>query len=77
MGRQCNSYVQPYSCYELACVLLSAPEVDFPFVCGGWGVGVGDNNPIKVSGRVPLSKYSFSFQTRERGKMLMHQAKVR
>ncbi|XP_037537241.1 tetratricopeptide repeat protein 39C [Nematolebias whitei] len=26
VGRQCNSYVQPYSCYELACVLLSAPE---------------------------------------------------
>ncbi|XP_032421579.1 tetratricopeptide repeat protein 39C-like isoform X2 [Xiphophorus hellerii] len=26
VGRQCNSYVQPYSCYELACVLLNSPE---------------------------------------------------
>ncbi|XP_038159727.1 tetratricopeptide repeat protein 39C-like isoform X2 [Cyprinodon tularosa] len=26
VGRQCNSYVQPYSCYEMACVLLNSPE---------------------------------------------------
>ncbi|MED6232559.1 Tetratricopeptide repeat protein 39C [Ataeniobius toweri] len=26
VGRQCNSYVQPYSCYELGCVLLNSPE---------------------------------------------------
>uniref|UniRef100_A0A3Q2PMD2 Tetratricopeptide repeat domain 39C n=1 Tax=Fundulus heteroclitus TaxID=8078 RepID=A0A3Q2PMD2_FUNHE len=26
VGRQCNSYVQPYSCYELASVLLNSPE---------------------------------------------------
>ncbi|XP_013886231.1 tetratricopeptide repeat protein 39C [Austrofundulus limnaeus] len=26
VGRQSNSYVQPYSCYELASVLLNAPE---------------------------------------------------
>uniref|UniRef100_A0A8C7PSZ6 Tetratricopeptide repeat domain 39C n=1 Tax=Oncorhynchus mykiss TaxID=8022 RepID=A0A8C7PSZ6_ONCMY len=26
-GRQTNSYVQPYSCYELGCVLLAKPEV--------------------------------------------------
>uniref|UniRef100_A0A3P9DIJ2 Tetratricopeptide repeat domain 39C n=1 Tax=Maylandia zebra TaxID=106582 RepID=A0A3P9DIJ2_9CICH len=25
-GRLSNSYVQPYSCYELACVLLNSPE---------------------------------------------------
>ncbi|XP_042178078.1 tetratricopeptide repeat protein 39C-like isoform X2 [Oncorhynchus tshawytscha] len=25
-GRQTNSYVQPYSCYELGCVLLAKPE---------------------------------------------------
>ncbi|KAK6309035.1 hypothetical protein J4Q44_G00204980 [Coregonus suidteri] len=25
-GRQTNSYVQPYSCYELGCVLLAQPE---------------------------------------------------
>lgn len=25
-GRQINSYVQPYSCYELGCVLLARPE---------------------------------------------------
>uniref|UniRef100_A0A8C9VW50 Tetratricopeptide repeat domain 39C n=1 Tax=Scleropages formosus TaxID=113540 RepID=A0A8C9VW50_SCLFO len=25
-GRQTNSYVQPYSCYELGCVLLENPE---------------------------------------------------
>uniref|UniRef100_A0A8C7KG90 Tetratricopeptide repeat domain 39C n=1 Tax=Oncorhynchus kisutch TaxID=8019 RepID=A0A8C7KG90_ONCKI len=27
VGRQNNSYVQPYSCYELGCVLLDSPEV--------------------------------------------------
>lgn len=26
-GRQINSYVQPYSVYELGCVLLAKPEV--------------------------------------------------
>ncbi|XP_035655738.1 tetratricopeptide repeat protein 39C-like [Oncorhynchus keta] len=26
VGRQNNSYVQPYSCYELGCVLLDSPE---------------------------------------------------
>ncbi|XP_030606864.1 tetratricopeptide repeat protein 39C-like isoform X1 [Archocentrus centrarchus] len=26
VGRLSNSYVQPYSCYELACVLLNSPE---------------------------------------------------
>ncbi|XP_035527414.1 tetratricopeptide repeat protein 39C-like isoform X1 [Morone saxatilis] len=26
VGRLSNSYVQPYSCYELACVLLNTPE---------------------------------------------------
>ncbi|XP_037837894.1 tetratricopeptide repeat protein 39C-like isoform X2 [Kryptolebias marmoratus] len=26
VGHQSNSYVQPYSCYELACVLLNSPE---------------------------------------------------
>ncbi|XP_070831177.1 tetratricopeptide repeat protein 39C-like isoform X1 [Chaetodon trifascialis] len=26
VGRLSNSYVQPYSCYELGCVLLNAPE---------------------------------------------------
>lgn len=26
LGRQTNSYVQPYSCYELGCVLLAKPE---------------------------------------------------
>uniref|UniRef100_A0A8C5E765 Tetratricopeptide repeat protein 39C-like n=1 Tax=Gouania willdenowi TaxID=441366 RepID=A0A8C5E765_GOUWI len=26
VGRLSNSYVQPYSCYELGCVLLSSPE---------------------------------------------------
>lgn len=26
-GRMNNSYVQPYSCYELGCVLLAKPEV--------------------------------------------------
>ncbi|XP_030647605.1 tetratricopeptide repeat protein 39C [Chanos chanos] len=26
-GRQNNSYVQPYSCYELGCVLLAKPEM--------------------------------------------------
>lgn len=26
VGRLTNSYVQPYSCYELACVLLNSPE---------------------------------------------------
>ncbi|KAG5850424.1 hypothetical protein ANANG_G00082270 [Anguilla anguilla] len=25
-GRQSNSYVQPYSCYELGCILLESPE---------------------------------------------------
>uniref|UniRef100_A0A3B5BHM6 Tetratricopeptide repeat protein 39C-like n=1 Tax=Stegastes partitus TaxID=144197 RepID=A0A3B5BHM6_9TELE len=27
VGRLSNSYVQPYSCYELGCVLLNSPEV--------------------------------------------------
>ncbi|XP_045543508.1 tetratricopeptide repeat protein 39C isoform X2 [Salmo salar] len=27
-GRQTNSYVQPYSCYELGCVLLAKPELE-------------------------------------------------
>ena len=27
VGRQNNSYVQPYSCYELGCLLLDNPEV--------------------------------------------------
>lgn len=27
VGRLTNSYVQPYSCYELGCVLLNTPEV--------------------------------------------------
>uniref|UniRef100_A0A6Q2YUW7 Tetratricopeptide repeat domain 39C n=1 Tax=Esox lucius TaxID=8010 RepID=A0A6Q2YUW7_ESOLU len=27
VGHQSNSYVQPYSCYELGCVLLDSPEV--------------------------------------------------
>lgn len=26
VGRLSNSYVQPYSCYELGCVLVSSPE---------------------------------------------------
>lgn len=26
-GRQINSYVQPYSVYELGCILLAKPEV--------------------------------------------------
>uniref|UniRef100_A0A3B4TY45 Tetratricopeptide repeat domain 39C n=1 Tax=Seriola dumerili TaxID=41447 RepID=A0A3B4TY45_SERDU len=29
VGRLTNSYVQPYSCYELGCVLLNTPEVSF------------------------------------------------
>lgn len=31
VGRLSNSYVQPYSCYELGCVLLSNPEASFIF----------------------------------------------
>lgn len=31
MGRLSNSYVQPYSCYELGCVLLNTPEASFFF----------------------------------------------
>lgn len=27
VGPLTNSYVQPYSCYELGCVLLNTPEV--------------------------------------------------
>uniref|UniRef100_A0A3B3UEZ3 Tetratricopeptide repeat domain 39C n=1 Tax=Poecilia latipinna TaxID=48699 RepID=A0A3B3UEZ3_9TELE len=34
VGRQCNSYVQPYSCYELACVLLNSPEMKGEFIHG-------------------------------------------
>uniref|UniRef100_A0A8C7MWX7 Tetratricopeptide repeat domain 39C n=1 Tax=Oncorhynchus kisutch TaxID=8019 RepID=A0A8C7MWX7_ONCKI len=30
-GRQTNSYVQPYSCYELGCVLLAKPELVIVF----------------------------------------------
>uniref|UniRef100_A0A3Q1AZ95 Tetratricopeptide repeat domain 39C n=1 Tax=Amphiprion ocellaris TaxID=80972 RepID=A0A3Q1AZ95_AMPOC len=29
VGRLSNSYVQPYSCYELGCVLLNSPEASF------------------------------------------------
>uniref|UniRef100_A0A667ZVG1 Tetratricopeptide repeat domain 39C n=1 Tax=Myripristis murdjan TaxID=586833 RepID=A0A667ZVG1_9TELE len=29
VGRLSNSYVQPYSCYELGCVLLDIPEDDY------------------------------------------------
>lgn len=33
LGRLTNSYVQPYSCYELGCVLLNTPEASgFAFV---------------------------------------------
>ena len=30
-GHQINSYVQPYSVYELGCVLLTKPEVGSAF----------------------------------------------
>lgn len=35
VGRLSNSYVQPYSCYELGCVLLNSPEASclFFFLC--------------------------------------------
>uniref|UniRef100_A0A8C7W9M8 Tetratricopeptide repeat domain 39C n=1 Tax=Oncorhynchus mykiss TaxID=8022 RepID=A0A8C7W9M8_ONCMY len=33
VGRQNNSYVQPYSCYELGCVLLDSPEVSSVNLC--------------------------------------------
>lgn len=32
-GRLSNSYVQPYSCYELGCVLLSNPEASCISAC--------------------------------------------
>lgn len=37
VGGLSNSYVQPYSCYELACVLLNSPEVHL-FLCILWSV---------------------------------------
>ena len=34
VGRLTNSYVQPYSCYELGCVLLNSPEAS----CVWWSL---------------------------------------
>lgn len=66
VGRLSNSYVQPYSCYELGCVLVSSPEASLSFArC--------------ISPQVKRSHdltFLPPFQSVGKGKSLMVQAKV-
>lgn len=66
MGRLSNSYVQPYSCYELGCVLVSSPEVGFILQCS-YELLVMKMHNLTVF--LPL-------QSVGKGKLLMIQAKV-
>lgn len=65
MGRLSNSYVQPYSCYELGCVLVSNPEASL-------------SSARRISPQVQVSHdlTLLPFQSVGKGKALMVQAKV-
>lgn len=71
MGRLSNSYVQPYSCYELGCVLVSNPEASFVFFFFVF------NFTCPLVEKAHNLTVFLPLQSVGRGKLLMIQAKVR